>query len=121
MTEAGAQPAVRPLKARRIQIAMAQGPVPAPLKMLFVLGQGASRMIPDPEGRGFYVVKVDKITPGNAMLEPALIGRMQSELQGELSDDYAAQFLSSLRKQLKAKRNESAIQSLKTRMVNAGG
>lgn len=121
MKEAGAPPAVRPLAARRIQVAMAQGPVPAPLRMLFVLGEGASRMFPDSEGRGFYIVKVTKIVPGNANLQPALIGRMQSELQSELSDDYAQQFLASLRDQLKTKKNDSAIQALKARMVNSGG
>jgi len=121
MTEAGAQPAVRPLNARRIQIATAQGPVPAPLRMLFVLGQGASRMIPDPEGRGFYIVKVDKIIPGNALLNPSLIGQMQSQLQTEMSDDYAQEFLAAIRKELKSKRNEAAIQAEKTRMVNSGG
>lgn len=121
MTEAGAQPAVRPLKARRIQVATAQGPVPAPLRMLFILGQGASRMIPDPEGRGFYIVKVDKITPGNALLNPSLIGQMQAQLQGDMSDDYAQEFLAAIRKELKAKRNETAIQAEKTRMANSAG
>ena len=121
MKEAGAQPAVRPLAAQRIQIATAQGTVPAPLKMLFVLGQGKSRIIPDPEGRGFYIVKVDKIVPGNASLQPALVGRMQSELQGGLSDDYAHEFLAALRDQLKTKRNDSAIQALKARIVGTGG
>ena len=54
-------------------------------KMLFTLAQGKSRMAPDPQGRGFFVVKVDKITPGNALLQPTLIGQMQSELQQSAS------------------------------------
>ena len=44
---------------------------------------------PDPQGRGFFVVKVDKIMPGNALLQPTLISQMQSELQQTASDDYA--------------------------------
>ena len=43
---------------------MAQGTVPAAMKMLFTLSEGKSRMFPDPEGRGFVIVKVDKIEPG---------------------------------------------------------
>ena len=121
MKEAGAQPAVRPLSARRLQIATAQGSIPAPVRTLFILGEGKSRMIPDPEGRGFYIVKVTKITPGNASLQPGLIGQTQSELQSGLSQDYAQQFLGALREQLKTERNESAIQALKTRMMNGGG
>jgi peptidyl-prolyl cis-trans isomerase D len=114
-------PAVRPLAARRIQIATAQGQIPAALKMLFTLGEGKSRMFPDPQGRGFFIVKVGKIVPGNAILQPALIGRMQNELQQGLSDDYAHEFLAAMRKELGAKRNESAIQAMKARLLSSGG
>src|SRR5204862_1478230 len=59
-------PPVRPIAARRIQIASAQGPVPAPMRLLFTLGQGKSQIAREEQGRGFYVVKVDKIVPGHA-------------------------------------------------------
>jgi peptidyl-prolyl cis-trans isomerase D len=122
MKESGAQlPPVQPLSAKRIQIAMAQGSVPAPLKMLFTLAEGKSRMAPDPQGRGFFIVKLDKVTPGNALAQPALIGQMQNELQQAASDDYAREFLAAMRKELGAKRNESAIQAMKTRMLSGGG
>jgi peptidyl-prolyl cis-trans isomerase D len=67
------------------------------------------------------VVKVDKITPGNAMLQPNLISQMQNELQQSASDDYAKQFVARLREELKAKRNEAAIQALKARLLTSGG
>ncbi len=115
--EAGvALPAVRPLAARRIQIATGQGQVPPPLQMLFTLTQGKSRMVADPQGRGLFVVKVTKIVPGNAMLQPSLITQMQTELQQALSDDYARQFLAALRAEMKATTNESAVQALKARL-----
>jgi peptidyl-prolyl cis-trans isomerase D len=120
--ESGAPlPPVQPLAMRRIQIASAQGEIPAPLKLLFSLGQGKSRMTADPQGRGFFVVKVNKIIPGNAMLQPALIGQMQSELQQGVSEDYARQFLAGMRQQLGTKRNDSSIQAMKSRMVANGG
>jgi peptidyl-prolyl cis-trans isomerase D len=112
---------VTPIKARRIQIAMAQGPVPEAMKVLFTLGPGKSRMVADPQGRGFFIVKVDKIEPGNALLQPSLIGRMQSELQQAASEDYARQFLAAMRKDVGAKRNDGAIQAMKTRLLSSGG
>jgi peptidyl-prolyl cis-trans isomerase D len=122
MKESGAAlPPVRPLAARRIQIATAQGEIPEPLKVLFTLGEGKSKMFPDPEGRGFFIVRVGKIVPGNALLQPALIGQMQNELQEGVSSDYAREFLAAIRRQLKAERNESAIQAMKTRLANSGG
>jgi peptidyl-prolyl cis-trans isomerase D len=77
-------------------------------------------MAPDPGGRGFYVVKVNKIVPGNAMLQPALISQMQSELQQSVAEDYARQFLAAVREDVKAKRNESAIRTMKARLVSGG-
>ena len=122
MKESGISlPPPKPLKARRIQIAMAQGTIPQPLKLLFTLGAGKSRMVPEAEGRGFYIVKVDKIDPGNALLQPTLIGQMQTELGQAAEEDYAREFLAAMRKELGTKRNESAIQALKTRMMTGGG
>jgi peptidyl-prolyl cis-trans isomerase D len=120
--EAGvALPPVKPLAARRIQIAEASGPVPPPMQLLFTLAQGKSRAGPDPQGRGFFIVKVDKIIPGNAMLQPALIGRMQNELRDALAQDYAAQFVNAVRAQMKVERNEAVIQAMKTRLISSGG
>lgn len=113
-------PPVRPIAARRIQLANAQGQVPVPLRLLFTLTHGKSRMAPEP-GRGFYVVKVDKIVPGNAMLQPTLIGQMQTELQQSVAEDYARQFVAAVRADVKTKRNEAAIQAMKTRLSASGG
>ena len=99
-------PPVRPIAARRIQIAMAKDPVPPAMQMLFTLAQGKSKIVADPQGRALFVVKVDKITPGNALLQPNLISQMQNELQQSASDDYARQFVAALRQDMKAKRNE---------------
>ena len=115
--ESGAPlPPAQPLAARRLQIAMSQNPVPEPIKVLFSLSEGKSRMVADPQGRGFFVVKVNKVVPGNAALQPSLVGQMQTELQQGVSQDYAEEFLAAIRKELGVKRNDSAIQALKTRM-----
>ena len=116
-----ALPAVRPMGARRIQIAEASGQVAAPMQMLFSLPEGKSRAVPDPQGRGFFVVKVTKITPGNALLQPGLISRMQNELQEALSQDYAQEFVAAVRADVKAKRNEDAIKAEKARITQSGG
>jgi len=116
-----ALPAVRPMGARRIQIAEASGQVAAPMQMLFSLPEGKSRAVADPQGRGFFVVKVTKITPGNALLQPGLISRMQNELQEALSQDYAQEFVAAVRADVKAKRNEDAIKAEKARITQSGG
>ena len=114
-------PAVRPLAARRIQIATANGPVPAAMQTFFSLAQGKAAMGVAAQGPSFYVVKVDRIVPGNAMLQPGLISRMQNELQQPLSQDYAQSFLAAVRNEMKLRRNDSAIAAMKARLASSGG
>jgi peptidyl-prolyl cis-trans isomerase D len=113
-------PPSRPISARRIQIADAQGNVPPAMRALFTASAGKSLMAPNPGG-GFFIVKVNKIIPGNAMLAPGLIGQVQGELNQSAGQDYAEQFIADLKRQMKVKRNESAIQAFRTRLVNGAG
>ena len=114
-------PAPRPVSARRIQISDAQGNVNPALRLLFTTGIGTSKSAPVPQGGGFIVVKTNKITPGNAMIAPGLIGQVQSQLNQASVNDYAQEFLADLKREMKAKRNESAIQGFKARLLNSGG
>ncbi|MFL6774825.1 MAG: peptidylprolyl isomerase [Sphingomicrobium sp.] len=113
-------PPARAIAARRIQIADAQGNIPGALKLLFTVGAGKSRMAPYPQGGGFFVVKVNKITPGNALSAPGLITQMQSELSQAASQDYAQQFIADLKRELKVKRNQGAIDAFRTRLLTSG-
>jgi peptidyl-prolyl cis-trans isomerase D len=119
--QSGVPAPVQPLAARRIQIAQAQRQVPPPIRMLFTLTAGKSRAVPDEQGRGFYVVKVDKIVPGSALLQPALIGQMRSALQQTAGDEYAEQFMRAVQADVKVKRNANAIEAAKKRLASSGG
>lgn len=114
-----ALPAPMPLGARRIQLMNAQGQVPPPLRVLFSVPNGKARAVPVPGGKGFYVVKVNKVVPGNAMLQPALIGKVRGDLQQSVSEDYGRQFQAAVRAEMKVKRNESAIAATKSRLASA--
>ena len=109
-------PPVRPVAARRIELSQMGANVPAAVRMLFSLGDGKSRLVADPQQRGFSVVKVNRIIPGNALAQPALIGRVQNEFQDAVAEEYARQFLSAIRQAIGLKRNESAIASTKKRI-----
>ena len=115
-----AVPPARPMTARRIQIATAQGPVSPALKMLFSLSVGKSSVAAIPQGGGFFVVKVAKITPGNAITQPNLITQMQNELGQASSQDYAEEFIAAIKRQLKVKRNNSAIEAFRARLATSG-
>ena len=116
-----ALPPSRPIAARRIQIADAQGNVSPAMKILFSLMAGKSQVAPAPEGRAFFIVKVNKITPGNALIAPSLITQVQGELNQSSAQDYAEQFIADLKREMKAKRNRDAIEAFRTRLLTSGG
>lgn len=119
--QSGLNAPIKPLAARRIQVAQSNAPVPPAVRMLFSMTAGKSRAVGDPQGRGYFVVKVDKITPGNALMQPTLIGSMTHELARASEDDYARQFIAAVRDDLKIRRNDSAIADMKRRLLSTGG
>jgi len=115
-----ALPPSRPIQARRIQIADAQGKVPAAMKILFTVGAGKASMAANPQGGGYFVVKTTKVTPGNALMSPGLIGQVQGELSQAASQDYADQFIADMKREMKAKRNQEAIEAFRARLLTGG-
>ena len=114
-------PPVQTMRARRIQLSQLGDKVPAPLRALFSETAGKTQVGSDPQGRGFFVVKVDKIIPGNALAQPGLITEVQSEFSEPLAQEYAQEFLSAVKKDVGVKRNESAIAAAKKRITGGGG
>ena len=88
--------------------------------MLFSLRTGQSRMGAAPQVGGFFVVKVNKVTPGNAVVAPNLIAQVQGELGRAASQDYAEEFLNAVKRQLKVRRNTSAIEAFRARLTTSG-
>jgi peptidyl-prolyl cis-trans isomerase D len=114
VSEAGVKlPAPEKSKLRRIQLAQMGGNVPTGLKMMFSLAQGRSRMVADPDGKGFLVVKVTQIIPGDITLQPQLISQIQREFEQALGVEYTQQFTNAVRADAGVKRNEAAIAALK--------
>ena len=74
---------------------------------------GKSRMVAAPNGQAFYIVRVVKIVPGNALTQPGLIGRMQGEFGRVAGEEYVMQFVGAIQSDLKIKRNEKAIADAK--------
>ena len=105
---------------RRMQLAQMQGQIPPALNMMFALAQGGSRMIADPDGRGFVIVKLIRIVPGNALLQPSLVAQTQAEFSEAVSGEYAEQFARAIEVDLGIKRNEKAIAAARKRIIGGG-
>ena len=118
VAEAGvALPKVDQIALRRIDMAQMGQNVPSPVRMLFNLPSGKSRMVAAPNGQGYYIIRVVKVVPGNALNQPGLIGRTQAEFGRVAGEEYAMQFVGAIQADQKVKRNEKAIAEAKRRMV----
>ena len=123
MAQAAAEAKIPPpqtLSKRRLELSSAGGNVPPARGMMFSLAQGRSRMVADPQGLGFIVVKVTKIVPGNATLQPTLISRTQSEFQQTSGTEYAEQMTRAIQAEVGVKRDEAAIAAAKRRITGGG-
>ena len=112
---------VEPGKARRIQLAQFRGQVPPPLAVMFSLTQGKIRTVGGSQGEGFYVVKLNKIIPGNAVAQPGLVASTQNQMQETVTQEYGQQFMNAMREAVGVKRNEKAIAETKARIAGGGG
>jgi peptidyl-prolyl cis-trans isomerase D len=114
-------PSTQSVDVRRIQLSQMGNKVPEPLRVMFTTMQGKAQIGPDPQGRGFFVVKVNKITPGNALNQPGLISEVQKEFGEPLAQEYAQELIAAIRDNVGVRRNESAIAATKKRITAPGG
>jgi peptidyl-prolyl cis-trans isomerase D len=113
-------PPTQSLTATRREIARGGEQVPPPLAMMFSLPRGKARLLPAPNGRGWFIVYLDKIVPGDASREPGLTEAVKSQFAQVLGDEYAQQFTAAIRARAKIKRDEDALKKLKAQLMGTG-
>ncbi|HYE29268.1 MAG TPA: peptidyl-prolyl cis-trans isomerase [Allosphingosinicella sp.] len=113
-------PAVQTLTATRRDIARQQAQVPPPMAMMFSLPRGKARLLAAPDGRGWFVVYLDRIIPGDARKEPGLILAVRSQFSQIVGDEYARQFTAAVRAGMKIERNDAALRRLKDELLGTG-
>jgi peptidyl-prolyl cis-trans isomerase D len=113
-------PPVQTLTATRREMAQANAQVPPPMAMMFSLPRGKARLLPAPDGRGWFVVYLDRIVPGDARKEPALIQAVRRQFGEIIADEYGRQFTAAVRSDLKIERNDDAVRKLKAELAGPG-
>ena len=111
-----ALPPLQPLSGVRRDIARA-GQASPPLQALFSLAPHKARMIPGAQGRGWLIVTLDTIVPGDAAKDPTTVMQATNGLRQALGDEYAQQLIGAIRASLKVRRNEQAIAKLKSELL----
>ncbi len=121
MTGAGtALPPLRPMRARRLDIVQSQGKAPAPLVLLFGMPGNTARVLESEDKKAWFVVKLDRIIPGDVSTQPQLVEISRQQLGQVVGEEYVAQFVAAMKADLKVTRNDAAITRLKRSLTGAG-
>ncbi|MBW6525588.1 SurA N-terminal domain-containing protein [Sphingomonas sp. RHCKR7] len=112
-------PPVQPVSASRGEIT-ARGQVNPVLAALFSMAPGSARAVPSPDGKGWLVLKLDQVVPGDATKQPPLIQATRVDLGRAIGPEYAQQFANAVAKLQGAKRYDDAIAQLKQDLVGGG-
>lgn len=98
-----------------LQFAQQGQEVPPPLRILFTLQPGKAQRAAGPSG--IYLVKLDRVVPGNAGANPQLIAGEVTGLQRAAGEELALQWLAAAQKELGVTRNEDAIRAARSRII----
>jgi peptidyl-prolyl cis-trans isomerase D len=101
----------------RQQLAAQNGQVPPPLTLLFSMAEGTVKLLPAPANRGYYVVALKDIVPGQVTANDPLIAQARSQLAGIVGREYADQLRRAIRAEVGVKRNDAVIKTVSDRLT----
>lgn len=111
--------APEPISLTQLDLSRAGANVPPPVRVLFRLAPGKADLVQAPDG-SWFVVKLERIAPGDPKALPLVIGATRGELQRSLGDEYVQQFVNAARDEVKVKRNPTALNQLEQQLRGNG-
>ena len=113
-------PPVQQLSMTREQLAQLrqqnQGQVPPTLALFFSMAEGTAKVLPAPGERGWFVVSLADIVPGEVKAGDPLIAAARRELGGAVANEYAEVLRKAVRKEVGVKKNEAAIKAVRSQL-----
>ncbi len=106
-------PALQPAGGRRLEIAQNADKVPPPLAMMFSMAEKRAKVLAAPDGAGWVIVYLDKITPGNPVQAQPFVAATQQQLSRLVGDEYVQQFAAAIKAKVGVTRNETALAAFK--------
>ena len=114
-----ALPAPRTVSLSRRQLDAAQGPVPAPLRLLFAMAPGKAKRVSAPARRGYGVVVLTKVVPGGVEQAKAIASQSGQQLADLWGNEYQQQFALAARRAVGTTRDEAALDALRGSVTGA--
>ena len=109
-------PQVDQVNLPREQVQQMGQQTPPPVALLFSLAKGQVKLLGAPRNRGWYVVKVTDVIPGKVAPNDPRLPQFQQTMARVTAQEYSAQLRAAMRIDVGVKRNDTAINALKTRL-----
>ncbi|MEQ1640811.1 MAG: peptidyl-prolyl cis-trans isomerase [Novosphingobium sp.] len=91
-----------------------------PEKLVFTMAKGKVRLLSAPRNRGWYVVTVTEVTPGNVTKDDQRLPPLQADIEKSYSGEYGQQLGGAMRQSVGSTRNEAKVGQLKKRLSGTG-
>ncbi|WP_182912003.1 peptidylprolyl isomerase [Sphingomonas cavernae] len=118
INEAGVKlPAPETIGGRRMELTAGGQRVPPPLALLFSMAEKGAKRLEAPGKQGWFIVYLDKITPGDIASQPQLVAGLQAEMGRVMGQEYVSQFANAAKAELGVKRNAKAAATLKRQLT----
>lgn len=114
-------PPVQKIAGKRAELLRGDTPPPPPVAMLFSMAKGTVKMVPIGNDRGYYLVRLDALTQGDAAKVPGLVNRIRGDISRVAADEYAGQFGRAIERDLKVVRNAEAVKRVTAELSRANG
>ena len=96
----------------REELVARQQAVPPPLRLLFNMAAGTTKILPAPRNRGYYVVQLKTIVPGTVAASDPLLTTAKRELAVSSGREFAEQLRRAIRKEVGVSKNDAAVKAL---------
>jgi peptidyl-prolyl cis-trans isomerase D len=121
-TAGKALPPAQALSIRRLELTQMsqQGQqVPPPVVMMLNTPKGQARVIPAPQGQGWFVVKVDEVVPGDVSQAPQLVDAVRQSLVREGGEEIADSFVRAIEQSVGVVKKPEALKAVNRRLTGA--
>lgn len=106
LAEAGvALPPAQTVAGRRADLLRGDKRPPAEISILFAMAQGSVKLMPISGDRGWFVILLNRIQPGDAAKVPGLVDRVRADMNGVVAGEYGDQFGRAIQRTLDVKPN----------------
>jgi peptidyl-prolyl cis-trans isomerase D len=112
-------PPIDHINVSREQLAQMQGRVPAPLSLLFAMSKPGTKKLAAPNQAGWLVVSLAAVEPGIVAANDPLVQQAASDLGKATGREYEEQLRTAITHEIGAKRNETAIRTVRANLAGA--